>query len=443
MTCRSSFSILLAALSITASAQTDAEDSLLVHDAPAPQLHWADTSAVRSDTVMRHALQQMGIHFTTGNTVELITTGQRKFQLLFEDIRRAQQQVNLEYFNFRNDSIGNALFDILGEKAAQGVAVNAMFDSFGNKSNDAPLRRRHLRNIRATGIDVRVFDPLRFPWINHAYHRDHRKVVVIDHSVCYTGGMNVADYYIHGRPRYGQWRDMHMRLTGPVVAAYDTVFTRMWHNSFGQPPADAADSTFNLQTHLPWGGAGGGPPTATIGVVDRRPGRHSKLMRQAYVAAIDAAQRHIQIVNPYPTNVKSVRRALRRALQRGVDVEIMVSSKSDVPITPDVVALEMKKLAKRGARVYYNTDGFYHSKTMVIDSLFCTIGSTNLDARSFLYDYEVNSFIIDTTTCRQLLDIFDADRQTCIGFTHKDYRRRFNFGHRLLGHLFSLFRGFL
>ena len=165
-------------------------------------------------------------------------------------------------------------------------------------------------------------------------------------------------------------------------------------------------------------------------------------MRKAYVAAIDAAQERIQIVNPYPTNVRSVRRALRRALKRGVRLELMVSSKSDVPITPDIVAREMKKLAKRGAYVFYNNSGFFHSKTMAIDSRFCTIGSTNLDARSFLFDYEVNSFILDTLTTSHLEDIFEADKETCTEFHAEDYRRRFNFGHRLQGWFFSLFRGF-
>lgn len=398
-----------------------------------------------SDSLVRRSLEQLGVTFTSGNTVELITMGQRKFDLMFEDIRQARQRVNLEYFNFRNDSIGMALFDLLGQKATLGVDVNAMFDSFGNSSNDSPLHGRHLRDIRETGVDVRVFDPMRFPWFNHAYHRDHRKIVTIDGRVCYTGGMNVADYYIHGRPEYGQWRDMHMRLTGPVVAVYDTVFCRMWNKSFRQqlrPCAELAPDAEMLPTLDARQTGGEISCGVTIGVVDRRPGRYSKLMRKAYVAAIDAAQEYIQIVNPYPTNVKSVRRALRRALKRGVRLEIMVSSKSDVPITPDVVALEMKKLAKRGAEVYYNNDGFYHSKTMAIDGRFCTIGSTNMDARSFLFDYEVNSFILDTVTTARLQQIFEQDKLTCTVFRASDYRRRFNFGHRLQGHFFSLFRGF-
>lgn len=417
---------------------------------------------VTSDTLLRRALtEQLGVEFTDNNTVVLLHTGRDKFAAMFAAIRQARRYIHLEYFNFRNDSIGKALFDLLGEKAAEGVEVRAMFDSFGNSSNDSPLKNKHLEVIRSMGIQVEEFDPIKFPWFNHAFHRDHRKIVVIDGAVCYTGGMNVADYYIHGRPEYGEWRDMHMELTGDVVAQYEAVFAQMWWRQTGEillneiyapQSASSSGSALAERRFLPRNRDASEfqllPDTTVtagqkvIGVVDRRPRAASKNMRRAYVAAIDAAQDSIQIVNPYPTNVKSVRRALRRALRRGVKVEIMVSAKSDVPITPDIVALEMRKMAKRGAVVLYNQTGFHHSKVMMVDGRFCTVGSTNLDARSFLYDYEVNSFILDVHTTRQLQQIFDSDKKDCTLFRAEDYRRQNNFGHRLTGHLFSLLRGF-
>ena len=409
------------------------------------------SAQVTSDSLFRQTVERdLGISFTANNSVVLLHTGADKFRVMFEAIRHARRYVHLEYFNFRNDSIGLALFDLLGQKAAEGVEVRAMYDSFGNSSNDSPLKNRHLRAIRATGVDVQEFDPIKFPWINHAFHRDHRKIVIIDGEVCFTGGMNVADYYIHGRPEYGEWRDMHMQLTGDAVAEYELIFARMWWQQTGEVlvnehyiPTTVASETGAESSALPL------LPDTTftagrkvVGVVDRRPYRLSKQMRRAYVAAIDAAQHHLQVVNPYPTNVRSVRRALRRALKRGVRVEFMVSAKSDVPVTPDIVALEMKKMAKRGAEVYYNQTGFHHSKVMMVDSLFCTVGSTNLDARSFLYDYETNSFILDGPTTRQLQQIFEDDKRNCTIFRAEDYRRQYNFGHRFTGHFFSLFRGF-
>ena len=414
----------------------------------------APAEGTPSDEALRRALEEhLGVRFTTNNSVVLLHTGKNKFEAMFAAIRQAKHYVHLEYFNFRNDSIGKALFTLLAEKAREGVEVRAMFDSFGNSSNDSPLKNKHLRAIRETGIQIEEFDPIKFPWINHAYHRDHRKIVVIDGAVCYAGGMNVADYYINGRPEYGEWRDMHMELTGDVVGEYERIFARMWWQQTGEvllneryvAPADGVYGDTLTRSANDFHLLEDASPTAhrkVIGVVDRRPYAESKNMRRAYVAAIDAAQEHIQIVNPYPTNVKSVRRALRRALKRGVRVEFMVSAKSDVPITPDVVALEMKRLAKLGAEIYYNQTGFHHSKVMMVDGRFCTVGSTNMDGRSFLFDYEVNSFILDIPTTQELQLIFEQDKQHCTLFRAEDYRRQFNFGHRFTGRFFSLFRGF-
>ena len=188
-----------------------------------------------SDVVLRQALEeQLGVEFTGNNSVVLLHTGKDKFEAMFSAIRQAKHYVHLEYFNFRNDSIGNVLFNLLGEKVKEGVEVRAMFDSFGNSSNDSPLKNKHLRAIRAMGIQIEEFDPIKFPWINHAFQRDHRKIVVIDGAVCYAGGMNVADYYINGRPEYGEWRDMHMELTGDVVAQYERIFARMWWQQTGE-----------------------------------------------------------------------------------------------------------------------------------------------------------------------------------------------------------------
>ncbi|MBQ0049977.1 MAG: cardiolipin synthase [Bacteroidales bacterium] len=388
------------------------------------------------------SLRSLNVPFSEENSVVLLPSGTKKFHDMFEAIRQAKRFVHLEYFNYRNDSIGWALFGLLGQKAAEGVEIKVMCDDFGNRSNDHPLKRHHLDSIRSMGIDIVIFDPMNFPWINHFYHRDHMKIVVIDGNIAYSGGMNVADYYIHGKPEIGSWHDMHMRLQGPVVQHYEDIFTRMWQQE--------AKQTLQPEHHLPDTTVYQNlPPDTTpdagkkhIAVVHRRPGKDSKLMRQAYVAAIDAAKHHIQLVNPYPTGVYSVRSALYRALKRGVRIEFMVSAKSDVPITPDVVGIQMLRLMKRGCEVYYYEEGFHHSKYMIVDDEFCTIGSANLDARSMLFDYEVNSFIFSPSTTRQLQKLFEHDKKKCTLLTKEGWKKRFNIWHRMLGRIFGAFRGF-
>ena len=398
-------------------------------------------------TQLQGALKELGIPFYDAGSIALLPSGVEKFEDMFKAIRQARRYVHLDYFNFRNDSIGWALFGLLGEKAREGVQVRVLFDDFGNRSNDNPLRQHHLDSIRCMGVKVQVFDPMNFPWINHFYHRDHRKIVVVDGEIAYSGGMNVADYYLHGKPEIGEWHDMHMRIEGPAVGRYEEIFEESWARETGErlnheeyQGTDSRVSDFYYDLCPDESGDAG---QKTLAVVHRKPGKHSKDMRKAYVAAIDAAKYHIQIVNPYPTGVYSVRQALYRALRRGVKVEFMVSAKSDVLITPDVVGIQMLRLMKRGCEVLYYEMGFHHSKYMVVDNQLCTIGSANMDARSMLFDYEVNAFIFSQDTAHQLQAIFERDKQHCTLLTPEGWKQRFSLKHRITGRIFGLFKGFI
>ena len=181
-----------------------------------------------SDAVFRRQMEEYGIKFTEGNCVKLLKSGQEKFDDMFRAIRQAKSSVHLEYFNFRNDSIASLLFDILREKRREGVEVRALFDGFGNDSNNQPLKKHHLESLRNDSVDIYEFDPIRFPWVNHIWPRDHRKIVVIDGKIGYTGGMNVADYYIKGTEQVGSWRDMHCRIEGPAVNELQHIFCCIW-----------------------------------------------------------------------------------------------------------------------------------------------------------------------------------------------------------------------
>ena len=183
----------------------------------------------RSDSTIRHVLEAKAVEFTNNNSVILLTNGEEKFDDLFKAIRQARHHVHLEYFNFRNDSIASLLFDLLKTKVKEGVKVRALFDGFGNDSNNRPLKKSHLKELRNAGIEIFEFDPVRFPWVNHVFCRDHRKIVVIDGTIAYTGGMNVADYYINGTEQVGEWRDMHCRIEGSAVDELQRIFLRIWN----------------------------------------------------------------------------------------------------------------------------------------------------------------------------------------------------------------------
>ena len=191
-------------------------------------------NAQTSDSVIVNKLKERGVSFSHNNSVTLLATGREKFEDMFQAIRNARHSIHLEYFNFRNDSIARELFHLLEEKALHGVEVRALFDAFGNSSNNRPLKQRHLDTIRAKGVEIYKFDPIVFPWINHVLTRDHRKIVVIDGRIAYIGGMNVADYYIKGTEKVGSWHDMHCRLDGNEVNTLQRIFLKMWNKTTGQ-----------------------------------------------------------------------------------------------------------------------------------------------------------------------------------------------------------------
>ena len=377
--------------------------------------------AQSSDSILVAEMRREGITFSQGNSERLLMSGRDKFADMFETIRQAKSSIHLEYFNFRNDSIANLLFDILREKRKEGVEVRALFDGFGNDSNNQPLKKEHLQKLHADSINIYEFDPIRFPWVNHIWPRDHRKIVVIDGEVAYTGGMNVADYYIVGTEQVGEWRDMHCRIEGPAVNELQQIFLRMWKRVTKETITDA--KYFQ------------GKPAGNkmVGIANREPHTSNEIMRRFYVHALDAAQDSIKLVNPYFAPTSSVIKALKRCAERGVKMDILMSSKYDIPLMPDVVIYNMKKLAKRGARIWRYRPGFHHSKIMMVDGKFCTVGSTNLDARSLRYDYEINAIIIDPETTHQLEERFMQDTQKCDLMTEESLKKSQNTWHKFKG----------
>ncbi len=378
---------------------------------------------VRSDSLIIRYIESQNINISNNNSLVLLASGKEKFKDMFVAIKEAKHSVHLEYFNFRNDSIAGALFDLLKEKVRQGVEVRVLYDAFGNASNNKPIKKDELESLRKDGIEIYEYYPMRFPWLDYALHRDHRKIVVVDGIIAYTGGMNVADYYINGTPQVGNWRDMHMRVEGDVVNDLQNIFLRIWNKTANQniggneyyPKAitqnDKEISNLKKDSCVNNG-------EKTIAVVNREPRRSPKIVRETFLHAINYAQNNIEIVNPYFTLNRKLRKALRKALKRGVDLEIMVSENSDIPITPRVVDYNVRKLQKKGAHVYYYKGGFHHSKIMTVDGLFSYLGSANLNARSLSYDFECNLLVVDPCTTAELHSIFEKDKlENCVPLT--------------------------
>ena len=368
---------------------------------------------MRSDSAFVKYVNEERMPYSGGNNVTLLNGAQEKFDALFADIRKAKHHVHLEYFNFRNDSINGILLTLLAQKAKEGVEVRALFDAFGNISNDRPLKKKDLKAIRATGIEIEKFDPFLFPWINHAFARDHRKIVIIDGEIAYTGGINIADYYLNGLEGVGEWRDIHSKVEGRAVNDLQQIFLDMWNNETGQ--------NIDGEAYFPHHAKKG---DTEIAVVDRRQFQTPKRMRRAYANAIHSAKDSIVLVNPYFLPMPIVRKAIEKAIDDSVKVTIILSEKSDVSFVPEGVWRIGYQLMKRGANVYMYSGGFNHAKAMCIDGRYCTIGSANFNSRSMKCDYETNIFIFDEAETAELDKILKEDIEKSYLLTKEIYKKR-------------------
>ncbi len=404
-------------ISLQVTAQTTGEPFLVDKDL---------SDEERSDSAIVSDLRAKGVQFSHNNSVVLLTNGQEKFTDLLKAIDQARSSIHLEYFNFRNDSINKVLISHLARRAKDGVEVRAIFDGFGNASNNQPMKRRHLELIRQMGIEIYEFKPMRFPWVQDAFNRDHRKIVIIDGKIAYTGGMNVADYYINGTPAVGSWHDMHCRIEGDEVNTLQTIFLRMWrivtHQDIHGPQYYRGVSDADYVTGL--------KPDTTItahkkmvGIINREPHSSNEIIRYFYLKAIENARDSIKLINPYFTLNRKLIKAFKRAVKRGVQVEILLSERSDIPLTPDCGFYNAHLLMKAGCKVWIYQPGFHHTKIIMVDGKFCTVGSANLNARSLRWDREENAVIVDPYTTRELDTLFEQQKQDSFLLTPKKWKQ--------------------
>lgn len=370
-------------------------------------------------------------------TMKVLTGGGVKFLDLELAISKAKHYVHVEYYKWYNDSIGRRLLDELVKASQRGVKVRILYDAFGSSGKGPNVTDEFIAHYRSLGLDLVGWDPMRFPYINHALHRLHRKMVVIDGRMVYTGGLNVADYYIHGKPELGKWADMHARLEGPIVDGYQRLFADMWYKETGEYLDSMAYRS--PEAHLYAGMQGG----YEAFVVDREPGKKSARIRQSYISCLDNAQNRVRIINPYVILVSSVRKALRRCIERGVEVEILLGHKGDHLISEVSTAREIYNLARRGAKVWLCMECFHHDKVLIVDDELCSVGTANLDARSLSFDYEVNAYFFSPEYCRQLNEYFHHHQKTAVMLTEDNWKELYPRYKRRLGWWTKGIRGIL
>ncbi len=348
--------------------------------------------------------------YCTENEVEIFTDARKKYDALFEDIKNAKESINIAYFIIRNDVIGNQLIDLLVEKAKEGVKIRLMYDGFGSILTPRRLFNR-LREEKAS--EVVEFFPVRILSMSKINHRNHRKIVVVDDAVAYLGGMNVGDEYMGGNPKRNlPWRDTHIRIVGDAVEYVQRCFAQDWEFSTGR--------TIPVKGYVKKDGDNG---NVGIQIVASGPDSENEEIKCGMLRMIYSAKKYVFIQTPYYVPDEAFMTAVQTAAQSGVDVRIMIPGMPDKKYVYHTTMSYMGELLSAGVKVYLYP-GFIHSKTITVDGRISTIGSTNIDIRSFRLLFELNAFMYSPETAEECRKIFEADQCVCEELTMEAYKKR-------------------
>lgn len=349
-----------------------------------------------------------GASFYEGNKVDVFTNGADKFAALRRDLADAREYINIEYYIFESDHIGNEIADILIDKAHSGVTVRVIYDHVGSFS----VRSRFFKRMKAAGVHIYPFFEVTFPQLGTRINwRNHRKICVIDGRVGYCGGMNIADRYITGG-KFDTWRDTHVRVEGPIVAALQHSFTLDWH-FMGQPLI-----TETINTAPPFPG-----DTGALLLTSGPTSQWSNIALMFH-KAIAGARRRIYIQTPYFLPTDALLKDLSTAALSGVDVRVMIPRHSDSLLLNFASASYVTECMRAGVKIYFYEAGMLHSKMIIIDDEFVTIGSTNFDFRSFEHNFEGNLFFYSPEFNRRMLVIYRKDLENSTRVKPSSWRRR-------------------
>ena len=344
-----------------------------------------------------------------GNAIETFTSGASWIQALLRELQNARQHIHIESYIFEDDAIGRMVRDALIERSHAGVEVRVIYDDVGCWH----VPNGFFERMREAGIDVRSFLKVRFPhFTNKMNYRNHRKLIIIDGGIGFVGGMNLAERYVRGFS-WGIWRDTHLLLKGKAVHGLQTAFLLDWY---------FVDRT--LITSARYFPKLDNPGTSLVQIVTSEPVGPWREIMQGLVKAVSGARKYFYIQTPYFLPTESMLIAMQTAALSGVDVRLMLPYRADSRLTHLASRSYLADVLRAGVKVYFYQKGFLHSKLMVSDDLLSTVGSTNMDFRSFEHNFEANAFIYDPETALQMREIFLQDQRDCQLISLKNWEKR-------------------
>ncbi len=346
---------------------------------------------------------------TIKNRVKILNNGKETFAAILEALRAAEHSIHIEYYIFDNDRIGKKVSRLLMEKARQGVEVRFIYDDVGSWG----LSRRFIGKLRAAGVHTGCFMPVAFPWLtSRVNYRNHRKIIVVDGQVGFTGGINIAERYVRGN-HLGRWRDTHLQIEGEAVRMLQGVFMLDWYFVSGRQ--------LDYQRYLP---ANTVTEESPMQIASSGPDSDWASIMQAFFAAITKARRHIHISSPYFLPNQAILTALKVAALSGIDVKVLIPSRSDSKIVYWATRSYIGELIEAGIKVYLYHRGFNHSKIVLIDGNFSSVGTANMDIRSFEDNFEVSAIMYDPAIAAELEGYFQKDLEGARQVTYEVWENR-------------------
>lgn len=346
---------------------------------------------------------------TLYNKAEILVNGEEKFKRLFEDIQKASSSVHLEYYIIQDDEIGSELIALLCDKSREGVAVKVNYDPVGSS-----LSWDTLDMMKKAGIEVYPFMPIYFPkFASKINYRNHRKIVVIDGLIGYIGGINVGDEYVNAEGRR-YWRDTHLRIQGQAVGMLQLYFVLDW-DFVSDTEIKVEDKWFpksKVTEELPIQITSSGPDTAWANIME------------VMFTAINSAKQYVYLSTPYFIPNEEITMAMITAAKSGVDVRLLIPKSCDSTIAKYATFSYLSTLLKAGVKIYFYEKGNMHAKTIVADEVFSTIGTANMDNRSFHLNFEINAIMYHQPTAKELTRLFMDDLQYSTQIDPKRWEER-------------------
>ncbi|WP_315898427.1 cardiolipin synthase [Planococcus sp. CPCC 101016] len=334
---------------------------------------------------------------THNNRLRIYTDGKRKFDALIKDIEKAENHIHLEYYLLKNDEIGNRLLDLLIEKASHGLEVLVLYDDLGSKS----LPNNFFKEFFRSGGKAAASLPSRLPFTNpRLNYRNHRKIAIIDGKMGYIGGFNIGDEYLGRNGQFGYWRDTHLRIEGTAVHFLQHQFLTDWNQATQEHPVFYDERYFPSAETI---------EGAAMQIVASGPDEPVDQIKNGFLKMIAQARKSVYIQTPYLVPDLAILDVIRTASLSGVDVRIMIPSKADHLFIHSASLSYAKNLLDAGAKIYAYGNGFLHAKTVVVDGMIFSVGSANMDIRSFSLNFEANAFIYDAESAEEMIRIFFSD----------------------------------